>query len=83
MVISWDKTDSRIWLGSFGDAGAAVELYLVVENLPNSTDWDWAVWNPEEPSIVQRGIAASAPEAATAAEEAAASWSDSIWLGRP
>lgn len=73
MVVSWDKTEDRIWFGTWGD-DALVLLYLVIERLPSGTGWDWAVWQSRSPKILRRGVAASAPEAAAAAEVAAAHW---------
>jgi hypothetical protein len=74
MVVSWDKTADRIWFGTWGDGHLPVLLYLVAERLPDLSGWDWAVWQPQQPMIVRRGIAPSASRAAAAAEAAAAQW---------
>lgn len=73
MVISWNKTDDRIWFGTWGDA-ARILLYLVAERLPDAGGWDWAVWQPDKPGILRRGVAASALQATATAEAAAACW---------
>ena len=69
MTIVWDRSDDRIWYGRWAsDETRGRRLYLIVERLPNRRGWDWAVWQPDGPKIARRGIEATAPEAATAAE---------------
>jgi hypothetical protein len=74
LIISWDRTDGYIWFGRWNDTRAAAPLYLVVERLPASNGWDWAVWQSDKPRILRRGRAPSAHVAATAAEAAADRW---------
>jgi hypothetical protein len=74
VVVSWDKTDDRIWFGTWGDGLAPTRLYLIAEILPDSSGWDWAVWQSDPPMILSRGVAPSASLAADAAEAAAESW---------
>jgi hypothetical protein len=76
MVVSWDKIDSYIWFGLWEDGDPPVRLHLVVESLPSHgrAGWDWSVWQSDRPVIVRRGVAATAQEAADAAEAAANGW---------
>jgi hypothetical protein len=74
LVVSWDKTDDRIWYGVWGDDQASIRLYLVTERLPDLSGWDWFVWQSNKPRILRRGFASSASEATAAAETAAAHW---------
>jgi hypothetical protein len=74
MTVSWDKTDDRIWFGKWNNDHTIIPLYLVIEQLPHSRGWDWAVWQSDKPMVLRRGIASSALEAATAAEVAATPW---------
>jgi hypothetical protein len=76
MIVSWDKTDTRIWFGLWEHGDPPVRLHLVVESLPlhGSRGWDWSVWQADRPLIVRRGAAPGAQEAADAAEAAANSW---------
>jgi hypothetical protein len=76
MVVSWDKTDSRIWFATWEEGDPAIRLYLVAETLPHpgGGGWDWSVWQSDRPVIVRRGVAPTAQEAADAAEAAAARW---------
>jgi hypothetical protein len=76
MVVSWDKTDSRIWFATWEENSPAVRLYLVVETLPipAGSGWDWSVWQSDRPVIVRRGAAPTAQKAAEAAEAAASGW---------
>jgi hypothetical protein len=71
MVVTWDKSSNRIWFGKWGCDPSSIDLYLVVEQLPASNDWDWAVWEAGDAKILRRGVAASAQSAADAAESAA------------
>jgi hypothetical protein len=72
MIVTWDKTSQNVWFGKWARDASSVDLYLVVEELPASNNWDWAVWQAGAATILDRGIAASAREAAEAAESAAA-----------
>jgi hypothetical protein len=74
MIVSWDRTDDRIYFGTWGNYQATVRLRLVAERLPDSEGWDWTVWQSDRPKIVRRGLAPSGPEATAAAEAAAADW---------
>jgi hypothetical protein len=76
MVVSWDKTDSRIWFGVWEEGDPAIRLHLVVESLPfpGGGGWDWTVWHSANPVILRRGAALTAQAAADAAEAAAAGW---------
>ncbi len=71
MIVTWDKTSKNVWFGKWARDASSVDLYLVVEELPASNYWDWAVWQAGAATILYRGIAATASEAAAAAEEAA------------
>ncbi len=81
MIVSWDKTDSRIWFGTWEEFDPFVRLYLVVESLPfpGGGGWDWTVWQSARPVILRRGAAVSAQAAADAAEAAAGGW----WSAEP
>jgi hypothetical protein len=76
MIVSWDKTDSRIWFGIWAEGDPAIRLHLVVESLPfpDGRGWDWTVWRTANPVILRRGAAPTAQAAADAAEAAAGAW---------
>jgi hypothetical protein len=71
MSLTWDMTQDTVWFARSEDSVTGLRLYAVVESLPHRDDWDWSVWLPDGPKLTKRGIARSAVEAATAADEAA------------
>jgi hypothetical protein len=69
MAFSWDRSDARIWYGTWtDDRDARKRLRLIVERLPHANGWDWSVWQPDDTRIVRRGIEKTAAEAVIAAE---------------
>jgi hypothetical protein len=71
MKLSWYAVEKRIWFARWEDHRTRLRLYAVVEGVPGRTTWDWTVWLPDEPKIVERGVAQSALAASVAADEAA------------
>jgi hypothetical protein len=71
MSLTWDRAQDRIWFARWDDGDTGLCLYAVVEGLPDCSDWDWAIWLPDEPKLTRRGIARSAREASIAAGVAA------------
>jgi hypothetical protein len=71
MSLTWDTAQDRIWFARWNDDDTGLCLYAVVEGLPDHNDWDWAVWLPDEPKLIRRGIARSSIEASVAADAAA------------
>jgi hypothetical protein len=70
MTVAWDSTEDNIWLGCFTDHRTNIPVRLIVEKLPRSGKWDWAVWCPYHPFSVLSGKTRSASEAAFEAEQA-------------
>jgi hypothetical protein len=70
MSLTWDTAQDRIWYARWADSHTGLRLYVIVEGMPNSCEWDWSVWLPDEPKLTKRGIARSALEASTAAKAA-------------
>jgi hypothetical protein len=74
MSVSWDCSEDAIWFACVSDSYANAFLYLVVEKLPRSKGWDWAVWHPKWLPSERSGKARSASAAAMQAEIAASRW---------
>jgi hypothetical protein len=71
MGLVWDTAQDNIWFARYRDHCTGLWLHAVLEGLPDSEEWDWAVWLPDEPKIARRGVARSRMDASVAAEEAA------------
>jgi len=71
MSLIWDTAQGSIWFARWDDPNTRLRLYVVVEGVPESNEWDWEVWLRDEPKIVKSGLARSVREASAAAREAA------------
>jgi hypothetical protein len=75
MRVRWHSIEPRGRFATVTDHRGGLRLHLVVEQMPNSTGWDWLVWQAGNARITpQGGIASSAPAATAAAEAATHRW---------
>jgi hypothetical protein len=78
MSVIWHSIEPHSRFATATDHREGLRLHIVVEQLPNSTKWDWLVWpaGNQEMSTVG-GIAPSVDAAAAAAEASTHHWSGS------
>jgi hypothetical protein len=73
----WRKVDGALFAAAIGGRDGA-PYHLIVEQLPNGSDWDWTVWRPgDAPEDARHGVARDAAAAMRAAEAAARDWDSS------
>lgn len=73
--IRWHLVEPRARYAIAADARGGQCLHLMAERLPNSTEWDWQVWQAWNAAPTSSyGTAPSVVEATAAAEAAARDW---------
>ena len=75
MSLRWHSIEPRARFATVADDTTGLRLHVVVEQLPDSTEWDWFLWRAgHAASLTVGGRARSALVASVAAEAAARAW---------